>query len=265
MIHKRNKKNNKQSLYDKEYFEQGTKREAGEYSLKALYPYFDELALHLRNVFNPSRVLDIGCAKGFLVLCLNNLGIDAEGVDISSYAISNSPKKIRKRLHQLDVETDIFPFPDEYFDLVTMIAIIEHLSSFDHCLKEVYRILKRDGYIFMITSLPEIDPHARDRDITHINVHSHPFWINLFSKYGFTEDYVKMKLIRREVTKTSSKIRYAYKRKTLSKDLSPSTKIGHMLFRMGKNVRSWAIFLISILRYSKSFDSRAYFIFKKSS
>ena len=38
-----------------------------------------------------SKILDVGCAKGFLVKELHNLGMNAFGIDISRYAISKSP------------------------------------------------------------------------------------------------------------------------------------------------------------------------------
>ena len=40
-----------------------------------------------------SKILDIGCAKGFLVKDLLNLGIDSYGIDISRYALDNSDKE----------------------------------------------------------------------------------------------------------------------------------------------------------------------------
>ena len=44
------------------------------------------------------KVLDIGCAKGFFVNDLVDKGIDAYGIDISSYAIKNCHPKIKNRL-----------------------------------------------------------------------------------------------------------------------------------------------------------------------
>ena len=41
------------------------------------------------NLKKGSKVLDVGCGKGFLVKDLINLGIDAYGLDISEYAIKN--------------------------------------------------------------------------------------------------------------------------------------------------------------------------------
>jgi len=53
---------------------------------------------------NASKVLDIGCGKGFLVYELKKLLPDAKilGVDISKYAIKNSKKEIKKYLHHGD-------------------------------------------------------------------------------------------------------------------------------------------------------------------
>ena len=63
------------------------------------------------NLKSGSKVLDVGCAKGFLVKDLVNEGIDAYGLDISDYAIRNCESEV---IGRLQVGTaDNLPFPDE--------------------------------------------------------------------------------------------------------------------------------------------------------
>ena len=86
---------------------------------------------------NKSKVLDIGCGKGYLVkelsLALNSKNI--YGLDISRYAINKSPKIIRKNLKIFDARKKI-NF-NKKFDLVISINLIHNFE-----LKEVFSFLK---------------------------------------------------------------------------------------------------------------------------
>jgi SAM-dependent methyltransferase len=75
--------------------------------------------------FAPQKVLDVGCAKGFLVQMLRDNGVDAWGVDISRYAIETAPESVHEFLRVgtvLDLE-----FDDDSFDLVACLETLEHL------------------------------------------------------------------------------------------------------------------------------------------
>ena len=50
------------------------------------------------NLKKNDKVLDVGCAKGYLVYDFHQAGIDAYGVDISKYALSKCPKKISNKV-----------------------------------------------------------------------------------------------------------------------------------------------------------------------
>src|SRR5437870_13556529 len=56
---------------------------------------FGRVADEIINRFNPRKVLDVGCAKGFLVECLRDRGVEAYGFDISEYAISQVRRDVR--------------------------------------------------------------------------------------------------------------------------------------------------------------------------
>ncbi len=86
---------------------------------------------------NKSKVLDIGCGKGYLVkelsLALNSKNI--YGLDISRYAINKSPKIIRKNLKIFDARKKIDL--NKKFDLVISINLIHNFE-----LKDVFSFLK---------------------------------------------------------------------------------------------------------------------------
>jgi len=131
---------------------------------------------------HPSRVLEIGCAKGFLVLELRERGIEAYGVDISEYALSQAPEEVQPFLSVLDVSEDPLPFEDARFDLVICLESIEHLAQPEHLISEISRVLKPEGNVFVATPSPGTEV-ARG-DVTHINVRSFEAWKRCFRARG---------------------------------------------------------------------------------
>ena len=57
--------------------------------------FFGEIADHIVSGIQPKQVLDAGCALGLLVEALRARGVDAHGVDLSSYAIANVAEPIK--------------------------------------------------------------------------------------------------------------------------------------------------------------------------
>jgi hypothetical protein len=75
--------------------------------------------------FAPQRALELGCAAGAVLDCLQDDGIVAEGIEISSLALSQAPMRVRDRIHtgdllSLNLRRD--------YDLVFGLDIFEHLN-----------------------------------------------------------------------------------------------------------------------------------------
>ncbi len=75
------------TFYDEAYFHGGSKG-YGDYSY---HPRWMDVARWVKSRWQPTSVLDVGCAKGFLVQELRMLGVEAYGVDISEYAVNAAP------------------------------------------------------------------------------------------------------------------------------------------------------------------------------
>ena len=91
-----------------------------------------------------SKVLDVGCGKGFQLFELTRVcpGLEVYGLDISDYALANAKEEIRDRL-TLGNATSL-PWPDKYFDLVFSITTLHNLHNYDldKALREVERVGK---------------------------------------------------------------------------------------------------------------------------
>lgn len=113
---------------------------------------FRELACLVKELFDPERALDIGCARGFQVRALREEGIDAWGIDISDYAISTAPEDVAPYLKVSGCQKT--GFPDGYFDLVLLMETLEHIPPYDieRSISEARRICK--GWI--LATIPSI-------------------------------------------------------------------------------------------------------------
>ncbi len=112
------------------------------------------------------KILDIGGGIGIMAIALNNLGAQVTITDKfifpdeskNCYTISNFDKlkhiwdENSIKVIRADVAKDKLPFNDNYFDIVTCDATIEHLDASPRILfEEVQRILKGNG-LFLVTT-----------------------------------------------------------------------------------------------------------------
>lgn len=94
-----------------------------------------------------SRLLDIGCALGFFLEVAQRQGWDVYGIEISEFAHRFS----QERLGQERIKKSVRMFSQNSFDLVTMVEVIEHLPSPSEALRQINKILKDDGILFIQT------------------------------------------------------------------------------------------------------------------
>lgn len=87
------------------------------------------------------KILDVGCGTGANLEMLSQFGT-AEGVDVSDDALEFCR---RKGLNVHKGLAEELPFPDETFDVVTALDVVEHLDDDVAGLKEMFRVLKKGG------------------------------------------------------------------------------------------------------------------------
>jgi methionine biosynthesis protein MetW len=99
-----------------------------------------------------SKVLDIGCGDGSFIARFEKR-CRIFGVDVSYKAVEMA-KEAGVSAYRSDVSRERLPFDDEYFDLVYMGDVIEHLIDPDFAINEVVRVTKPNG--FLIISTPNL-------------------------------------------------------------------------------------------------------------
>lgn len=99
------------------------------------------------------RMLDVGCGPAFFLSEAKAQGWRVEGVDLSAWARETATKRFGIEVFKGTLEEA--KYPDKTFDVVVMNDLIEHLEDPKACLREVRRILKNDGVLYLST--PDID------------------------------------------------------------------------------------------------------------
>jgi len=96
-----------------------------------------------------SRILDVGCSTGFFLEIAESNNWDAYGVEVSEYASHYAREELGLNVFTGTVKEA--SFSDEFFDVVTMWDVLEHLADPASDLVEINRILKRGGLVFVTT------------------------------------------------------------------------------------------------------------------
>jgi len=139
-----------------------------------------------------SRVLDIGCGKGFFIYDLTNTipGIDARGIDISEYAITNSLESLKNKLQVGDARD--LPFKDNSFDFVMSINTIHNLSRADCALalQEIERVSRGNSFITVDAYRNAQEQERMEAwNLTALTMLSVEEWKKFFIEVGYTGDF----------------------------------------------------------------------------
>ncbi len=138
------------------------------------------------------RVLDVGCAKGFMLHDMAELipGLAVEGIDVSEYAILHAIDDMKPFLHVGDARK--LAYPEDSFDVVISINTVHNLPR-EECgqaLAEIERVARRGSFITVDAYRDEAE-HERmlawnltARTILHVDE-----WRALFDEVGYTGDY----------------------------------------------------------------------------
>jgi ubiquinone/menaquinone biosynthesis C-methylase UbiE len=113
------------------------------------YAFMVGLVTKRTNKVGDKRILDIGCGDGSFAIRLRKYS-EVFGIDISQKAIDLA-RKAGLSAYRTDISREKLPFGSEYFDVVYMGDVIEHLLNPDFAICEVLRVLKQGGFLVLST------------------------------------------------------------------------------------------------------------------
>ncbi len=144
------------------------------------------------NLNENSKVLDVGCAKGFMLFDMKEAipNITIEGIDISSYAIENAKEEIKQFLRVGNAKE--LPYEDNSFDVVISINTIHNLEK-EECakaLQEIQRVSRGKSFITVDAYRNQEEKEAMYAwNLTAKTIMSVDEWIAFFEEVGYTGDY----------------------------------------------------------------------------
>jgi len=138
------------------------------------------------------KILDIGCGKGFLLYDFTKVvpGIEVFGIDVSSYAITNSKAEVSDRL-QVGNATSL-PFPNRHFDFVYSITTLHNLHCYDldKALREMQRVSKKNSYLCVESYRNEVEKaNLLYWQVTCEAFNTPEEWEWWFKQTGYTGDH----------------------------------------------------------------------------
>jgi len=98
------------------------------------------------------RILDVGCGNGFFLKWLKEHGWETYGVEISEKACQVAQKN---GLKVFNGELTEAKYPSDYFDVVVMNQVLEHVYSPRNYFREIKRVLKPNG--LLISCVPNFN------------------------------------------------------------------------------------------------------------
>ena len=138
--------------YGKDYWDGDRRYGYGGYKyMPGRWKLVAEKLIKIYSLNSKSKVLDVGCGKGYLLhemkLLIPNLNI--VGIDSSDYGLENAKEEIKPFIYKHKAE-DRLPYKDKEFDLVISLGVFHNLrlSDLKIALSEVERV-SRQGYLML--------------------------------------------------------------------------------------------------------------------
>ena len=179
--------------FDRAFFDGERRHGYGGFSYNPRFwePVVPDLQSHF-DLTDSSSLLDVGCAKGFMLHDLDRLipGIALKGIDVSEYAIENAIDSMKPHVSVADAKK--LPFPDDSFDAVMSVNTIHNLDR-DECgraLQEIERVSRGKSFVTVDAYHDDEEKELMEawnltaRTVMHVDE-----WRTFFNEVGYSGDY----------------------------------------------------------------------------
>lgn len=179
--------------FDREFFDGDRRTGYGGFSYHRRFwePVVPDFQEHF-GLAAGSSILDVGCAKGFMLHDCARLipGLIVKGIDVSPYAIENAIETMRPHVEVADARR--LPFADDSFDVVVSINTIHNLERDDVvvALREIERVSRRGAFVTVDAYRDEQERERMEAwNLTARTILSVDDWVRLFAEAGYRGDY----------------------------------------------------------------------------
>ena len=179
--------------FDVEYFDGDRLTGYGGYNYNPRF--WTDTVAHIKDFYHlddNSKILDIGCAKGYMMHDLSLLipGAEIKGVDVSNYAKENSIESMQDNI--VVANANNLPFTDDYFDLVIAINTLHNLPLIDckQAFREINRVTKNNSFVMNDAWRDAKGKQSMLKwNLTALTYMSCDDWEELFKEVDYKGDY----------------------------------------------------------------------------
>jgi len=138
---------NKEVKYDKSYYRSWFNNPGQQVETIKKLNFRNLFSIHFDSLQN-KKLLDIGCATGFLLQEAQCQGAEVYGIDINHWAVKQAKKELpdaRIYSGQLNKAIEEKFFIEDYFDIIIGTDVIEHIRDVKSFFRDMLRIMKQSG------------------------------------------------------------------------------------------------------------------------
>lgn len=151
-----------------------------------------EALIKIYGLGSGSKVLDVGCGKGFLLyeMVLLQPQVEIVGFDVSEHGLNGAKEEVKSCLSQGKAQ-DLFPYGDNEFDLVISLGTLHNLTIYElkQSLEQIERV-GRQGYIMVESYRNEQELfNLQCWALTAESFFNKEEWIWLYKYFGYSGDY----------------------------------------------------------------------------
>ena len=165
----------------------------GSFSNDSIKRYGDLYLVVEKDIKKDGNVLDVGCAMGGLLNFLSPYCDNLFGIDSTEKFVNIAQEKVKGDIKLASAES--IPFADDFFDVVFVDQVVEHLIDPNIFFKEARRVLKENGVLCI--SVPDAtyykDTSFFDFYFFLMREHVHHFCFQslakIANKFGFIAEY----------------------------------------------------------------------------
>lgn len=129
-------------------------------------------------------ILEVGCGIGNFTKSLKEYG-NVFSIDIDKSYIDEVKKLINGKAGFGDIETGKYFFGDKLFDSIVCINVLEHIKRDNQALKNLYKLLKKEGCLILLVPAHTFLFGKIDESIGHIRRYAKEELVKQLEGFGF--------------------------------------------------------------------------------